>query len=285
MSRLRTCLPLAFALVLIPALNAPADVKVRMAVFSDRQLFWPALAGKGHPAGSLTPAGRKSASSPEVKVEASGKPMNAGQNEVTRLAVLPIDLKDYSESQPCDSCHRLSANGMEFFFENYLRQRMETRFPGQHVDLVAPTDPLVAKRLDLMAYLDSLRLPWEKWLSDPDEAVIYRPRDRFTDPAMRRRMDKLGGILGATHLLLPARMHMKVKPLASNLHAGGLEWGCFLVLWNVSEGRPEWAMQYEESESAVDLDESLEGRLDQALGGAFEKIPGELRDLWAAEPH
>lgn len=285
MSRLRPCFLSAFTLVLFGMLNASAEVDVQMAVFSDRQLFWPALAGKGYPASPPAPAGRRPASSPGAKVEPAGKGMKAGQSDITRLAVLPIDLKDYSETLPCDSCHRLSANGMEFFFENYLRQRMEARFPGQHVELVAPSDPLVAKRLDLMAYLDSLRFPWEKWLSDPGEAVIYRPRDRFTDPVMRRRMDKLGGILGATHLLLPARMHVKVKPLASNLHAGGLDWGCFLVLWNVAEGRPEWAMRYEESESAVDLDESLEGRLDKALGGALEKIPGELRDLWAAEPH
>jgi hypothetical protein len=263
------CLPFAFAL------RTQAEVNVRKAVFSDRQLFWPSLAGHGRPSPVATPTGARPAT----------KGTKAGQGEPMRLAVLPIDLKDYSETLPCDSCHRLSANGMEFYLENYLLQRMQARFPGQHVELVAPSDPLVAKRLDLMAYLDSLRLPWDKWLADPGEAVIYRPRDPFTDPVMRRRMDKLGGILGATHLLLPARVHVKVKPVASGLHAGGLEWGFYLVLWNVAKGSPEWSLDYEESESAMDLDASLDGRLDKALGAVFAKLPEELLALWGAEPH
>jgi hypothetical protein len=270
--------------MLLTAFRTGADVSVRKAVFSDRQLFWPSLAGHGRPAAEA-PADRHAARAQKAKGDGPGKTGKAGQSEPMRLAVLPIDLKDYSESLQCDSCHRLSANGMEFYLENYLRQRMEARFPGQHVELVAPSDPLVAKRIDLLPYLDSLRLPWDKWLPDPGDAVIYRPRDRFTDAATRRRMDKLGGILGATHLLLPARVHVKVKPLGSNMHTGGLDWGCFLLLWNVAEGRPEWVLDYEESESTVDLDESLDGRLDKALGTVFEKIPAELQELWAAEPH
>jgi len=253
---------------------------MRKAVFSDRQLFWPSLAGHGRPSQGLAPP---AARAPGSKVEAKGKGA-AGAEEPMRLAVLPIDLKAYSETLPCDSCHRLSANGMEFYLENYLLHRMQARFPGQHVELVAPSDPLVAKRLDMMSYLDSLRLPWDKWLADSGEGVVYRPRDRFTDPGMRRRMDKLGGILGATHLLLPARVHVRVKPVASGLHAGGLEWGFNLVLWNVAKGGPEWALDYEESELATDLDASLDGRLDKALGSEFEKIPGELLSLWGAEP-
>jgi hypothetical protein len=270
------CLPFLFAA------RTQAEVSVRKAVFSDRQLFWPSLAGHGRPAPGLALAGARLA--PGSRGEAKGKGTPANAAEPMRLAVLPIDLKEYSESLPCDSCHRLSANGMEFYLENYLLHRMQARFPGQYVELVAPSDPLVAKRLDLMPYLDSLRLPWDKWLSDSGEAVIYRPRDRFTDPAMRRRMDKLGGILGATHLLLPVHVHVKVKPVASSLHAGGLAWGFYLVLWNVAKGGPEWALDYEESESATDLDASLDGRLDKALGTVFENIPGELMSIWAAEP-
>jgi hypothetical protein len=279
MLRLCLCLlPLAFAL------TTRAEVVVRKAVFSDQQLFWPSLAGNGRPATPRRPAHQPVAVS-GAKLEMPAKTSTAGHGETIRLAVLPIDLKDYSESIPCDSCHRLSANGMEFFLENYLRQRMEARFPGQHVELVAPSDPLVAKRLDLMAYLDSLRLPWDKWLSDPGEAVIYRPRDRFTDSGMRRRLDKLGGILGATHLLLPARMHVRVKPVGSNLHTGGLAWGFCLALWNVADGRPEWALDFEENDPAADLDAPLDERLDKTLGMAFEKMPSELLELWATEPH
>jgi hypothetical protein len=267
MLRLSLCLALAFAAA------SPAAVTVRKAVFSDRQLFWPDLEGKGRPA----PAAAK----PAPRSRAA--PAQAGANAV-RLAVLPVALRAYSETLPCDSCHRLSANGLEFFLENYLRARMEARFPGRQVELVAPSDPLVEKRVDLMGYLDSLRLPWEKWLPDSGEAVVYRPRDRFTDAAARSRLDRLGGLLGASHLLLPARMHAKVRPAASNLHAGGLDWGFSLVLWNVAAGGPEWALEYRESEPAMDLDESLESRLDKALGAAWAGLPAELLTQWAAEP-
>jgi hypothetical protein len=261
-----------------------ASVTVRKAVFSDRQLFWPALSGKGRPALS----GTKAAPGAHPTVGSQGgrdeDPAMAGKGESIRLAVLPIAIKDYSETLPCDSCHRLSANGMEFFLENYLRARMETRFPGQQVELVAPSDPLMEKRVDLMRYLDSLGLPWGKWLPDSGETVIYRPRDRYTNADMRRRLDRLGGMLGASHLLIPMRAHAHVKPLASNTHSGGLEWGFSLVLWNVAAGSPEWVLEYNENEAAMDLDESLEGRLDKALGAAWESLPSELLAQWAAEP-
>jgi hypothetical protein len=260
--------------LLLAGVSLPyASVSIRKAVFSDRQLFWPALSGKGRP------------SAPQAKPPRAAHPPAPGaKGEPVRLAVLPIAFKDYSESLPCDSCHRLSANGMEFFLENYLRERMEARFPGQHVELVAPSDPLVEKRVDLMASLDSLRLPWARWLPDSGETVIYRPRDRFTDAATRARLDRLGGNLGATHLLIPMRAHAKVKPLSSNTHTGGFDWGFSLVLWNVAAGSPEWALEYEESEAAMDLDESLAGRLDKGLGAVWDGLPSELQAQWAAEP-
>jgi hypothetical protein len=253
------------SLFLAFSLPCLASESVRKAVFSDHQIFWPGLEGKGRPASKM-------------------KGPKPGKGEAVRLAVLPVEIKEYSESIPCDSCHRLSANGMEFFLENYLNDRMEKRFAGQKVDLVAPSDPLVGKRVDLMAYLDSLKLPWDKWLADSGQEVVYRPRDRFTKPEARKRMDKLGGLLGATHLLLPARVHVQVKPTASNTHTGGLAWGFHLVLWNVAEGGPEWALAYEDSEWNMDLDESLEGRLDKALGAVWDGMPAELQSLWAAEP-
>jgi hypothetical protein len=202
-----------------------------------------------------------------------------------RIGVLPVNLKDYSESIPCDSCHRLSANGMEFFLENYFKDRMQARFPAQGVDLIAPNAPLLDKRLDLMAYLDSLELPWDKWLADSGQEVVYRPRDRFTKPAARQRLDRLGGLLGATHLLWPARVHVRVTPTASNGHSGGLDWGFDLVLWNVAAGSPEWALRYRERAPSMNLDESLEGRLDKALGTVWDGLPSELTSLWASEPH
>jgi hypothetical protein len=271
--------------LLLASVGLPcASVSVRKAVFSDRQLFWPDLMGKGRPAPVQAKAGH-AAHADGRKAGATARPSPSGAKaETVRLAVLPIAFKEYSESLPCDSCHRLSANGMEFFLENYLRARMEARFPGQRVELVAPSDPLVEKRVDLMACLDSLRLPWAKWLPDSGEAAVYRPRDRFTDAGARARLDRLGGNLGATHLLIPMRAHARVKPLSSNTHSGGLEWGFSLVLWNVAAGNPEWALEYAESDPAMDLDESLEGRLDKALGAVWESLPAELLSQWAAEP-
>lgn len=279
---------LLFTLLLAGISSPYASVSVRKAVFSDRQLFWPSLAGKGRPAPPQGKAARAPHADPRKlagKEGATGRdPGPGGKGEPVRLAVLPIAFKEYSESLPCDSCHRLSANGMEFFLENYLRARMEARFPGQHVELVAPSDPLVQKRVDLMACLDSLRLPWDKWLPDSGEGVIYRPRDRFTGAGIRSTLDRLGGYLGATHLLIPMRGHARVKPLSSTTHAGGLDWGFSLVLWNVAAGSPEWALEYEENEVAMDLDESLEGRLDKVLGSVWENLPSELLAQWAAEP-
>jgi hypothetical protein len=265
----------AFSMLSLLPLHA-ASVQIRKAVFSDQQLFWPELAGKGKP-----PAGKPSAPTParanKVSPKALGTPF-------VRLGVLPIRIRDYSESLPCDSCHRLSANGMEFFLENYLKDRMEARFPGNKVELIAPNLPLVEKKLDLLAYLDSLQLPWDKWLADSGQEVVYRPRDRFTRAADRKRLDKLGGLLGMTHLLLPSRVQVHVTPKSSVTHSGGLAWTFSLVLWNVAEGSPEWALQYTEDDPSMDLDESLEGRLDTHLAPAWNGLPAELTALWGAEP-
>lgn len=243
--------------------SEPASVAVDKAVFSDRQLFWPKLAGKGKPASKAArAAGLKSA----------------------RIAILPVTLKEYKESLPCDSCHRLSANGMEFFLENWLKDRLHDRFPANTVELIAPHQPLLETRMDLIGYQDSLAFPWERWFPDSAERLVYRPKDRFTAEATRKRMDRLGGMLGATHLVLPCRMHVSVTPKSSITHEGGLEWGFSLVFWNVAAGSPEWAINYRSRETGMNLDESLDGRLDKALGGAWNDLPSELTALWAAEP-
>jgi hypothetical protein len=252
-------------LVYAPALRA--EIAVRKAVFSDHQLFWPGLEGKGRPAMPAKPKPAKGAAVAPIKI-----------------AVLPVAVKDWSESIPCDSCHRLSANGMEFFLENWCKDRMQARFPDHPVELIAPSAPLVEKKLNLMPYLDSLALPWDKWLGDSGEAVVYRPRDRFTSSEARKRLDRLGGLLGASHLLWPSRVKVRLTPTASNMHTGGLAWSFDLVLWNVAAGRPEWAMHFEERSLLTDLDAPMEGRLDKALGAAWDGMPAELAALWASEP-
>src|SRR5690606_7868082 len=167
-----------------PVFAQPSHLKVSKAVFSDRQLFWPGLKG-----------------GEEARARAEA-----------RIGILPIRIKEFRESLPCDSCHRLSADGMEFFLENYLKDNLAARFPRFPVELVAPHQPLLETKLDLLAYLDSLELPWDKWFGDSDQEVIYRPRDRFTQSGTRKRLDKLGGMLGATHLLLPANLRVRTTP-------------------------------------------------------------------------
>ncbi|MDB5106237.1 MAG: hypothetical protein JWP91_3926 [Fibrobacteres bacterium] len=260
------------------ALAELPNARVRKAVFSDQQLFWPQLQGKAKPEGKSKPTGTKSTAG--SKAHQAG-----GEGAPVHIAVLPVQLKDYRESLPCDSCHRLSANGMEFFLENYLKDKIHDRFPNLAVELVAPNQPLLETKVNLLSYMDSLEFPWSRWLPDSEEQVVYRPHDRFTKAATRKRLDRLGGMLGATHLLVPGRMKVSVTPRSSITHEGGLDWGFSLVLWNVAEGAPEWALQFSEENTHMNLDESLDGHLDKALGAAWDGLPGELGSLWNAEPH
>ena len=54
--------------------------------------------------------------------------------------------------------------------------------------------------MDLIGFQDSLAFPWDRWFPDSAERLVYRPKDRYTAEATRKRMDRLGGLLGATHL-------------------------------------------------------------------------------------
>jgi hypothetical protein len=275
---------------------AAGTVTIRKAVFSDHQFFWPRLEGMAGDAKPTEKAGESAAQKGARKAESgkqtAGKTASKAANDSKTIpvvppidiAVLPIRISDYSESMPCDSCHRLSANGMEFFLENWLKDRMHDRFPARRVELIAPNQPLLETKMDLMAYLDSIPLPWGKWLSDSGEQVIYRPHDRFTTAAARKRMDKLGGMLGASYLLLPARAMVRVTPRSTTTHRGGLEWEFDLAFWNVAEGRPEWVMEYAENDPDMDLDESLEARLDKGLIKVWDSMPERLEALWKAEP-
>src|SRR6266849_4376106 len=112
------------------------DAVWRWALFSRQQLLWP----------SLNPAARP---------------------DSARVGVLPVYLEQYSESIPCDSCHRLSQDGMEFFFGNALTRILDMALPGQPVELVAPHwDLLRSRHVTFPQDLDSLKLPWGKWLPE-----------------------------------------------------------------------------------------------------------------------
>lgn len=268
--------------------HAWGDVRqtVRFAVFSKDQAFWPGLGGAAQSTGAGPEAG-------------AGGSAGAGEAPL-HIAVLPIRIqdKDWKERIPCDSCHRLSPNGLEFFLENYLAQRLSARFredrpgivrdttkTGPTVELAAPHLPLLKTAgVDLLDYLDSLSLPWERWFDGYAQDVLYRPRDFMTPPAARKRLDRLGGLLGATHLLLPAKVWMKLDPKSRTIHEGSMEWGFHLLFWNVAAGRPEWAMAFTETARNVDLDAPLDPRLDKSIVEAWEAMPEALARVWAAEP-
>lgn len=230
--------------------------KVHAAVFSREQAFWPGL------------------SKPAKKTS-------------LRLVVLPLRIpeKDWKESIPCDSCHRLSPNGMEFFLENYLAEKLRQRFPGQEVELAAPHLSLVENaKLDLLGQLDSLKLPWDKWFDGYAQPIVYRPRDWMAPANAKKKLDRIGGLLGATHLLLPAKVKVSLEPRARNVHTGQMEWGFHLLFWNVAAGRAEWALAFSEIARNADLDAPLDGRLDKALGATWDRMPQDLAALWKAEP-
>lgn len=258
-------LTLVLSWVAAPGASAQelVDAQVHRAVFTAEQTFWPGLAE-------------------------AGKKTTGKVAEPLHIAVLPIRIKesDWKERIPCDSCHRLSANGMEFFLENYFAERLRARFPGQTVELVAPHLPLLeGRKLRLMDYQDSLDFPWARWFDGYEQSLIYRTRDRFTSKATAQRMDRLGGLLGATHLLLPAKVWVKIDPRARDQHHGSLEWGFHLVFWNVAKGRAEWAMAFSETGRNLDLDKSLEPHLDRTLVAAWDRMPTDLAALWKAEPY
>jgi hypothetical protein len=280
-------LPMHF-LLLLGLLAAPSLVaappqfpesipEVRHAIFSPRQLFWPQLAQSPPPAArpktNQAKRGRTAASLP------------GGQVAPARIGVLPITVRDYKESLECDSCHRLSPNGMEFFLENYFKDRLHTRFPDAQVELVAPHFSLLQSgKINLAAYLDSLQWPWDRWFAGDPPPLVYRPRDWMTAPTARRRMDRLGGQLGMTHLLLCSQVWVRVFPKRSDTHEGALEWGFRLVFWDVAGGRPEWALTFSEKVPYMDLDKSLEAHLDRGLVPVWDHLPVQLQALWKAEP-
>lgn len=241
------------------------DADVRLAIFSKEQFFWPTL--------SRTKSSTKSA-----------------QIDSQKIGVLPLQISNYSETISCDSCHRLSANGMEFYFENYLKDKLANRFKNTTVELIAPHFYLVEnQKINLMNYLGSLQYPWQEWFgTDGDSlenpSVIFREKDRWLSPVVKKKIDTLGGLLNYEYLLIPTAIEIHVAPIMSNVHTGYLQWKFALVFWNVRQGRPEWALKYSGKSGLVDLDQSLDSHLDKALGAAWDGLPRQLKQIWTAEP-
>ena len=248
---------LLFIVTLFGALSSGlSETQISMALFSKKQIFWPSL----------------------------------GQNQVSqdtaKFGILPIYLQQYGESQPCDSCHRLSEDGMEFFLSQALRNIFEVYLPKAKVDIIGPeAQLLISPALHTKTFLDSLKLPWEKWLEEGQEPLIYRPREFYASRPDKRKLDRIAGRLGLSHLWVVSQFKVQVKPLARNGHSGGLDWSWKGALYNVTEGRFEWAIFYTSQRIFMDLDEDLEKSMSEDLEKRFKSLPLDLKTYLALEPH
>lgn len=233
-------------------------VKRHAAVFADHQIFW----NRWNPA------------SP------------ARQDSLTyRVGILPMNTSNYSEAIPCDSCHMLSANSMQFFFENYFFHSFKAQLPRYPVELTAPQQDLVkAQNIPLLEMVDSLEFPLSQWFDGYRDPFIYRPSDPYTSRDTKNLLNRLGGTLGYTHLLIPTQFEMKVDPVRSNDFFGGLKYSFVLVFWNVALAYPEWVVFYQEEKKHTNLNKPLEMTLDNNLMAWLEAIPEKIKSLRAQEP-
>jgi hypothetical protein len=238
--------------VLLASASAGPGADVRLALFSKRQSLWPSLD-------------------------------SAARRDSIRLGVLPVYLARYAETVPCDSCRRLSEDGVEFFLGNALRRILSGAL-GAEVGLAEPDrDLLRSRRAEFPALLDSLDLPWEKWLGGEGEFLVYRPRESMASAADKRRLDKAAGALGLTHVFLVRDFRVRVRPESGNTHRGGLEWSWRGALYHAAEGRFEWAVEFSQARPSMDLDEDLEPGLTRALGDAMRRLPADLNALLKRE--
>ena len=231
-----------------------SQTQLSLAIFSKRQIFWPAMD-------------------------------SAWKADSARIGVLPVYLESYQESRPCDSCNRLSEDGMEFFLDNALRRILDTAFSGSEVQLVGPHwDLLKSRKVVLPALLDSLKLPWEQWLGDDLEPLIYRTREAMASLADKTRLDKAASALGFSHVFVVKVFKVSVFPMSRNTHFGSMDWEWKGALYNAREGRFEWALRFSQSLKAADLDKDLEPLLSGELIPALRDLPSKLSDLLRQEP-
>ncbi len=241
-----------------------ADVSIHTVIFGDKQLLVTGI--------------------PVAKA----RPVSA-QAEQFQIAVMPFHMKSYSETIPCDSCHRLSPNGFEFFLENYLVNMVDTLFSGSALvpkaTLIAPHhEALETQEFELMPFLDGLQLPFQEWFAGYAQPWHYLPEGGKVPDSAAAKLRALGALLGASHLMLPMQVEAHVKPKSRNRHVGNLSYSFHLVLWNVVSGRPEWVVRYKEEMRGVDLDKSLEPRLNRNLRSHLQILPQKIASRRTVPP-
>ena len=72
--------------------------------------------------------------------------------------------------------------------------------------LVIPQDDMVKNfGIDLLGRIDSLSFPLDKWFDGFDYPLIYRETDPYTSRSIKDQLNKIGGALGHSHLLILER--------------------------------------------------------------------------------
>lgn len=220
-----------------------------------------------------------------------------GNSDTARLFVLPLFLTQYDEKPPCDSCHRLSAEGFEFALDHHLpawfHRRLAAAHPRSRPVTVASVslhsgllrepgeaDSLALSRL--RRRLLSLALPAADWFPPGGEAFALR-RGRPL-PEAGRALDSLAGRFGADYLLLPFGAAVDLRPRRRDRPKGGLRFSFYLALWNAARSRPEWAIRIVHEDGSADLDRPLEPLWDKALERALGGVPAALDAYRRAEP-
>ncbi len=201
-----------------------------------------------------------------------------------RIAVLPVIVTDFFEKPICDSCDRLTPNVLEFFLPAWHREIL-SQWSHSGAFVISPEDPLLQADTIWINRGRAFGLPWRTWFEPADQALIYRPRDRFTPDSVKSRLSSLGGKLGATHLFLIDSIQVEMRSWSRGSHHGSSRLSYQAVFWNVVKSQPEWALRLTTRQSWwSDLNAPLEPRLEPDWCRFQQDLPRRLRALLASEP-
>jgi len=200
------------------------------------------------------------------------------------IGILPVNTIHYKESIPCDSCHRLSPDGVHFSMENFFLQMVKLLSRGEPKLIIPENDLVKGLNIGLLGTLDSLNFPLDKWFDNFEFPIIYRDSDPFTSTAIKKHLNRTGGALGHTHLLIPYQLDFKIFPSKRNDHFGDINYKFYLIFWNVKLAYPEWVISYEYMAKNQDLDAPLEKSLEENLTVYLKNLPEKVKKHRAEEP-
>ncbi len=201
-----------------------------------------------------------------------------------RVGVLPLVDMKYSEAVDCDSCKWLSPDGVRFFLENYLVDFGKAAFKLDSVQLTASHLQLPqGLGLHVQTLSKNLEFPLKKWFTQK-VPIIYRPRDIASTRALKDSLGRVGAALGFSHLLIPTQMVVNSKAKAPHKPRGRLQYSLYIILWDVTNSRPVWAIHYDNESKKADLDKDLQISLKKALSSWQVSFARDLKEYLLKEP-